>query len=149
MGTAISCTAALRRILPARGTLGRASARCGSDGAVSSIGPACRRVSSKWLIVVVMGEVPSPPSQLIDSVARPVSLEVDTEGAVVDTELPSEVIQRTALLALGSYGLEVQKGSVDAGLALSDVGQHQLRWGSRRYRRLHGSPWSWGLHAVP
>jgi hypothetical protein len=28
-----------------------------------------------------MGEVPSPPSQLIDSVARPVSLEVDTEGS--------------------------------------------------------------------
>ncbi len=26
------------------------------------------------------GEVPSPPSQLIDSVARPISLEVDTEG---------------------------------------------------------------------
>jgi hypothetical protein len=32
------------------------------------------------LIVVVMGEVPSPPSQLIDSETRPVSLEVDTEG---------------------------------------------------------------------
>src|SRR5664280_1696891 len=46
----------------------------------SSIAPACRHVSSRWLIVVVMREVPSPPSQLIDSVARPVSLEVDTEG---------------------------------------------------------------------
>jgi hypothetical protein len=29
---------------------------------------------------VVMGEVPSPPSQLIDSSTRTVSLEVDTEG---------------------------------------------------------------------
>src|SRR5664280_500909 len=43
--------------------------------------PACRRASSRWSIVVVMGEVPSPASQLIDSVARPVSLEVDTEGS--------------------------------------------------------------------
>ena len=33
-----------------------------------------------WLIVVVMGEAPSPPPQLIDSVPGPVSPEVGTEG---------------------------------------------------------------------
>jgi len=40
-----------------------------------------------------MGEVPSPPSQLIDSGARSVSLEVDTEGPEPDITLafPEEV----------------------------------------------------------
>jgi len=30
--------------------------------------------------------------------------------AVVDTELPSEVVQRTALLVLGSYGCNFRRG---------------------------------------
>ena len=37
------------------------SGTSGSGGAVSSIAPAWWRARSKWLIVVVMGEVPSPP----------------------------------------------------------------------------------------
>src|ERR1019366_2140335 len=37
------------------------SGTSGSGGAVSSIAPAWWRVRSRWLIVVVMGEVPSPP----------------------------------------------------------------------------------------
>src|ERR1039458_5210797 len=37
------------------------SGTSGSGGAVSSIAPAWWRVRSEWLIVVVMGEVPSPP----------------------------------------------------------------------------------------
>ena len=45
--------------------------------------------------------------------------------------------------------LQHQKGSVDAGLVSLDVAQHQLRWGSRRHRRVHGAPWSRGLNAVP
>jgi hypothetical protein len=44
------------------------------------IAPKSWRAATLWSIVVVMGEVPSPPSQLIDSFARTVSLEVDTEG---------------------------------------------------------------------
>src|ERR1017187_7503558 len=37
------------------------SGTSGSGGVSSSIAPAWWRVSSRWLIVVVMGEVPSPP----------------------------------------------------------------------------------------
>src|ERR1017187_1502182 len=56
------------------------SGTSGSGGAVSSIAPAWWRVRSRWLIVVVMGEVPSPPSQFIDLSRQTVSLKVDTEG---------------------------------------------------------------------
>ena len=39
--------------------------------------------------------------------------------------------------------------SIDAALASLGVAQHYLRWGSRRFRRLLGAPWSRGLKAVP
>jgi hypothetical protein len=50
------------------------------------IAPKSWRAATLWSIVVVMGEVPSPPSQLIDSFARTVSLEVDTEGGETDEQ---------------------------------------------------------------
>jgi hypothetical protein len=51
----------------------------GSRGVVAVIAPESWRAETLWSIVVVMGEVPSPPSQVIDSSTRTVSLEVDTE----------------------------------------------------------------------
>src|SRR5487761_1977540 len=56
------------------------SGTSGSGGIASFMAPASWRAATLWSIVVVMGEVPSPPSQLIDSSTRTVSLEVDTEG---------------------------------------------------------------------
>src|SRR5450759_3066254 len=61
------------------------SGTSGSGGALSSSAPACRRVSSRCSIVVVMGEFLLRP-QFIDSGARSVSLEVDTEGNPTDNK---------------------------------------------------------------
>ena len=57
--------------------------------------------------------------------------------AAVDTELPSELVQRTAVMVLVSYGLQLRKGSGDAGLASLGLAQHHLPWGSMRHGRLH------------
>src|ERR1017187_2442354 len=59
---------------------GDRSGTSGSGGVVPVIAPESWRAATLRSIVVVMGEVPSPPSQLIDSSTRTVSLEVDTEG---------------------------------------------------------------------
>src|ERR1017187_8636974 len=59
---------------------GDRSGTSGSGGVVPVIAPESWRAATLRSIFVVMGEVPSPPSQLIDSSTRTVSLEVDTEG---------------------------------------------------------------------
>jgi hypothetical protein len=48
------------------------------------------------------GRIPSPPSQLIDSGAEPVSLEVDTEGHEIGVDVTREMSMEKDWLAEGA-----------------------------------------------
>ena len=92
------------------------------------------RVVTAWSIVDVIGEAPSPPSQLIDSSTRTVSREVDTEGPadvwVTEAERFDSMLApfgrrllTTAALELGERVLDVGCGNGAISLeAARDVG---------------------------